>query len=192
MASQSPTGKLRDHGLARTSTRDPLINDYSSERHLESLATIRLDVKPRDMSWKKRQADHSAEDLTSRKKQRAATASERAKTEKPKAAPQHDCNAFFRAYTQGREHDLWTMDKESRNSYTDRINHTTSPPSRITPNNILPLLSLRYAAYHHSSNFKDPDSFIPERWLPGSGYDGDRKNACNPFSVGPRNCIGQK
>ncbi|KAF3034418.1 hypothetical protein E8E12_006026 [Didymella heteroderae] len=48
------------------------------------------------------------------------------------------------------------------------------------------------AAYHHPSNFKNPDSFIPERWLPGSGYDGDRKDVLNPFSVGPRNCIGQK
>lgn len=48
-----------------------------------------------------------------------------------------------------------------------------------------------FAAYHHPSNFKDPDSFIPERWLPGSGYDSDRKDTFNPFSVGPRNCIGQ-
>ncbi|KAJ4338056.1 hypothetical protein N0V87_004203 [Didymella glomerata] len=48
-----------------------------------------------------------------------------------------------------------------------------------------------FAAYHHPSNFRDPDSFVPERWLPGSGYDSDRKDAFNPFSVGPRNCIGQ-
>ncbi|KAF2999895.1 hypothetical protein E8E13_008449 [Curvularia kusanoi] len=48
-----------------------------------------------------------------------------------------------------------------------------------------------FAAYHHPTNFKDPESFIPERWLPGSGYDSDRKDALNPFSVGPRNCIGQ-
>ncbi|PVI05829.1 cytochrome P450 [Periconia macrospinosa] len=48
-----------------------------------------------------------------------------------------------------------------------------------------------YAAYHSPSNFKDPESFIPERWLPGAGYDSDRKDAFNPFSVGPRNCIGQ-
>lgn len=48
-----------------------------------------------------------------------------------------------------------------------------------------------FAAYHNPLNFKDPDSFIPERWLPGSGYETDRKDAHNPFSVGPRNCIGQ-
>lgn len=48
-----------------------------------------------------------------------------------------------------------------------------------------------YAAYHHPLNFKDPDSFIPDRWFPGTGYDDDRKDIHNPFSVGPRNCIGQ-
>lgn len=48
-----------------------------------------------------------------------------------------------------------------------------------------------FAAYHHPDNFRDPDSFVPERWLPGSGYENDRKDVCNPFSIGPRNCIGQ-
>ncbi|XP_014556637.1 hypothetical protein COCVIDRAFT_37744 [Bipolaris victoriae FI3] len=49
----------------------------------------------------------------------------------------------------------------------------------------------QYAAYHHNTNFKNPDSFLPERWLPGTGYDADHKDAFNPFSIGPRNCIGQ-
>ncbi|KAL1620233.1 hypothetical protein SLS56_009725, partial [Neofusicoccum ribis] len=48
-----------------------------------------------------------------------------------------------------------------------------------------------WAAYHSASNFKDPDSFVPERWLPGTGYDDDKKEAVQPFSVGPRNCIGR-
>ncbi|KAK7178029.1 hypothetical protein DPSP01_014487 [Paraphaeosphaeria sporulosa] len=48
-----------------------------------------------------------------------------------------------------------------------------------------------YASYHSALNFKDPDSFIPERWLPGTGYDSDRKDSFQPFSYGPRNCIGQ-
>ncbi|GME43548.1 Cytochrome p450 protein [Neofusicoccum parvum] len=48
-----------------------------------------------------------------------------------------------------------------------------------------------WAAYHSASNFKDPDSFIPERWLPDTGYDDDKKEAMQPFSVGPRNCIGK-
>ncbi|KAL1598982.1 hypothetical protein SLS60_008128 [Paraconiothyrium brasiliense] len=34
----------------------------------------------------------------------------------------------------------------------------------------------------------DPDSFLPERWI-GEGF-GDRKEAFNPFSLGPRACLG--
>ncbi|MCJ1386575.1 hypothetical protein MMC17_009701 [Xylographa soralifera] len=34
-----------------------------------------------------------------------------------------------------------------------------------------------------------PERFIPERWLPGSGYT-DAKEASKPFSIGPRACIG--
>lgn len=41
-------------------------------------------------------------------------------------------------------------------------------------------------------NFENPTSFIPERWLPGTGYDDDRRDVLQPFSVGPRNCIGKK
>ncbi|XP_014557222.1 hypothetical protein COCVIDRAFT_37352 [Bipolaris victoriae FI3] len=47
------------------------------------------------------------------------------------------------------------------------------------------------AAYSSPLNFKDPKDFIPERWLPGSGYDTDRKDVLQPFSYGPRNCIGK-
>ena len=32
--------------------------------------------------------------------------------------------------------------------------------------------------------------FVPERWLKGGGYDDDNKDASNPFSIGPRACIG--
>ncbi|KAH7062264.1 cytochrome P450 [Macrophomina phaseolina] len=49
----------------------------------------------------------------------------------------------------------------------------------------------QYTAYRSPRNFRDPDAFIPERWLPGTGYDDDKKNALQPFSYGPRNCIGQ-
>lgn len=48
------------------------------------------------------------------------------------------------------------------------------------------------AAYYSSKNFKDPNDFVPERWLPGTGYDTDRKDVLQPFSFGPRNCIGKK
>ena len=43
-----------------------------------------------------------------------------------------------------------------------------------------------------SANFVSPKSFIPERWL-GTDlrYANDQLQASQPFSVGPRNCIGQ-
>ncbi|EKG21958.1 Cytochrome P450 [Macrophomina phaseolina MS6] len=49
----------------------------------------------------------------------------------------------------------------------------------------------QYAAYYSPRNFKDPESFIPERWLPDTGFDSDRKDALQPFSTGPRNCLGK-
>lgn len=49
-----------------------------------------------------------------------------------------------------------------------------------------------WSAYRSELNFKDPDSFVPERWLPNTGYDSDRKEVLQPFSFGPRNCLGKK
>ncbi|KAJ5664695.1 hypothetical protein N7462_011508 [Penicillium macrosclerotiorum] len=50
-----------------------------------------------------------------------------------------------------------------------------------------------YATYHSSSNFALPDNFIPERWLgKDARFDGDKKDALQPFSLGPRNCLGKK
>ncbi|OAG11400.1 cytochrome P450 [Paraphaeosphaeria sporulosa] len=48
-------------------------------------------------------------------------------------------------------------------------------------------------AYHSPSNFKDPDSFVPERWLPEGQheYSADNKEVFNAFSYGPRNCLGK-
>ena len=42
-------------------------------------------------------------------------------------------------------------------------------------------------------NFVEPNSFIPERWLPDADpkFDADRKDAQEPFMVGPRNCLGK-
>ncbi|KAF3004318.1 hypothetical protein E8E13_009274 [Curvularia kusanoi] len=50
-----------------------------------------------------------------------------------------------------------------------------------------------YAVHHSSENFTDPDSFIPERFLPEGKekYGGDRREALNAFSHGPRNCVGK-
>ncbi|KAL2850682.1 cytochrome P450 [Aspergillus pseudoustus] len=47
------------------------------------------------------------------------------------------------------------------------------------------------------SNFHAPDRFLPERWLPeartepASPFFSDKRDVVQPFSVGPRNCIGR-
>ncbi|KAK8102596.1 hypothetical protein PG984_015742, partial [Apiospora sp. TS-2023a] len=41
-------------------------------------------------------------------------------------------------------------------------------------------------------NFRDPDAFVPERWLDEHpAYRDDNRECLQPFSVGSRNCIGQ-
>ncbi|KAJ4251357.1 hypothetical protein NW762_011338 [Fusarium torreyae] len=47
-------------------------------------------------------------------------------------------------------------------------------------------------AYQSAFNFKDPEQFVPERWLDDPKYAGDSKGVLNPFSTGPRDCIGKK
>ncbi|APA13827.1 hypothetical protein SS1G_13923 [Sclerotinia sclerotiorum 1980 UF-70] len=57
---------------------------------------------------------------------------------------------------------------------------------------------LAYASHRHSLNFTNPNAFIPERWLatdtdtPGNNLNltNNEKGAHQPFSLGPRNCIG--
>jgi len=48
-----------------------------------------------------------------------------------------------------------------------------------------------YAMFMSPTNYKDPYSFIPERWLGDPKYVNDDKNAFQPFSFGPRGCIGK-
>lgn len=46
-------------------------------------------------------------------------------------------------------------------------------------------------------NFADPESFAPERWLPSAAQDpsspfyADKRDSIQPFSYGPRNCVGK-
>ncbi|KAL4758044.1 cytochrome P450 [Aspergillus foveolatus] len=47
-----------------------------------------------------------------------------------------------------------------------------------------------WAASHNPVNFRDCDTFIPERWL-NDAYSDDIKSGMQPFSLGPRGCIGK-
>jgi cytochrome P450 len=49
----------------------------------------------------------------------------------------------------------------------------------------------QYVASRSSHNFKDPEKFAPERFLGDERYAADKRSVIQPFSVGPRNCIGQ-
>ncbi|KAI8666353.1 hypothetical protein NCS57_00859800 [Fusarium keratoplasticum] len=75
------------------------------------------------------------------------------------------------------------------------------PKRQVSANDIpIPLLILKpqtrvsvphWAAFHSESNFRDADSFVPERWLGDISYSNDSKDVLQPFSTGPRNCIGK-
>ncbi|KAK7419803.1 hypothetical protein QQZ08_010691 [Neonectria magnoliae] len=47
-----------------------------------------------------------------------------------------------------------------------------------------------WAATHSPLNFRRPDEFIPERWT-DDAYADENKEASQPFSLGPRGCIGK-
>ncbi|KAF1988775.1 cytochrome P450 [Aulographum hederae CBS 113979] len=49
------------------------------------------------------------------------------------------------------------------------------------------------AAYHNEINFADHKSFIPERWIETDHprFRSDRHGIFQPFSAGPRNCLGK-
>ncbi|EXK76357.1 hypothetical protein FOQG_18898 [Fusarium oxysporum f. sp. raphani 54005] len=48
----------------------------------------------------------------------------------------------------------------------------------------------QYALYHNPTKFLLPEQFIPERWLGEKRFANDDKDIHQPFSYGPRNCIG--
>ncbi|TPX17045.1 uncharacterized protein E0L32_012302 [Thyridium curvatum] len=50
----------------------------------------------------------------------------------------------------------------------------------------------QYAQYHSTANWTEPFEYKPERFLEGSKNPADRHDTLQPFSVGPRNCIGRK
>ncbi|KAB2109095.1 hypothetical protein AG0111_0g2556 [Alternaria gaisen] len=52
-----------------------------------------------------------------------------------------------------------------------------------------------FAAFRSPDNFSNPLSFVPERWIPTDPlyeqYANDNRDVFQPFSFGPRNCIGR-
>ncbi|KAF1833178.1 cytochrome P450 monooxygenase-like protein [Decorospora gaudefroyi] len=49
----------------------------------------------------------------------------------------------------------------------------------------------QHATNHATRNYKDPEVFIPERWLGDERFKNDKRETLNPFSFGPRNCLGK-
>ncbi|PVH86386.1 cytochrome P450 [Cadophora sp. DSE1049] len=64
---------------------------------------------------------------------------------------------------------------------------------RFVPGNTVVIVP-QLPTYMSDNNFADPKKFAPERWLKGDEcperYRGDNRKAMQPFSIGPRNCIG--
>ncbi|KAL2266034.1 hypothetical protein VTJ83DRAFT_5386 [Remersonia thermophila] len=51
-----------------------------------------------------------------------------------------------------------------------------------------------WAACQSEFNFHNPDEFVPERWIADerdAAYENDNRAVSQPFSVGPRNCLGK-
>lgn len=50
----------------------------------------------------------------------------------------------------------------------------------------------QWALYRREEYFTDPNHYHPERWLGDSRFANDKREALQPFHVGPRNCLGRK
>lgn len=48
-----------------------------------------------------------------------------------------------------------------------------------------------WSATHSPLNFERADEFVPERWLGGEEWKGEKSDASQAFSLGPRGCIGK-
>ncbi|KAF4986093.1 hypothetical protein FGRMN_10990 [Fusarium graminum] len=48
-----------------------------------------------------------------------------------------------------------------------------------------------FPAFMSKFNFKDPEQFIPERWIDDPSYANDNRAVLQPFSAGTRDCIGK-
>lgn len=50
----------------------------------------------------------------------------------------------------------------------------------------------QWPANHSARNFSEPEAFKPERFLEPERFPHDNFDVLQPFSMGPRNCIGKK
>lgn len=52
----------------------------------------------------------------------------------------------------------------------------------------------QYASGHLPAYWQDPEAFIPERWIDpkNTRFASDRREASNPFALGPQSCIGER
>ena len=75
------------------------------------------------------------------------------------------------------------------------VSTTERPLSRLVTDFLQTVIGMQMnAAYRSVDNFVEPLSFLPERWLPNADpyFAKDNKDVFQPFSAGPRNCIGQR
>ena len=50
----------------------------------------------------------------------------------------------------------------------------------------------QFAINHSPELWTDPMEFKPERFLGDQKYANDKIDSMQPFSIGPRNCVGKK
>jgi len=71
-------------------------------------------------------------------------------------------------------------------------NHPTRIDGHMVPEGVRVAVQA-WTTHRSDSNFFDAESFIPERWQPDAEerFKNDKRNALQPFSYGPRNCLGK-
>ncbi|KAG8158285.1 hypothetical protein KVR01_012046 [Diaporthe batatas] len=60
----------------------------------------------------------------------------------------------------------------------------------VIPGKIIVAIN-QYAAYRIDANFTDPLQFEPGRWLGEGDFSRDKREVFQPFSLGPRDCLGR-